>query len=206
MYDNPGDKIIHEAFLHQRFDVKLHSSFYNKANQTPFGFDTSGMKMSEFFRNNCRERATRNNNFKDKFHSEETKQYLSMINKGKKYSEETKQKHRKRKRKSWSDDTKHKISKGNLGKIVSEESRQLMRNSKTNFYVIFDEFMSIKYTIRGSFLKEMSNLPELPKNALLESYRKEGQKIFLTERSQHTSSFSQANKFKGWSCIKMRNF
>ena len=41
-YDNSGDKIIHEAYLHQRFDVKLHANFFNKANQTPFGFDTTG--------------------------------------------------------------------------------------------------------------------------------------------------------------------
>jgi len=41
-YDNTADKMIHESFLHQNFDVKNHNSFYNKANQTAFGFDTTG--------------------------------------------------------------------------------------------------------------------------------------------------------------------
>jgi len=46
-YNNSGDKIIHEAYLHQKFDVKNHVSFYNKANQTPYGFDTTGRKMPQ---------------------------------------------------------------------------------------------------------------------------------------------------------------
>lgn len=44
-FDNPGDKIIFEAFLHQYFDVKLHPKFWNESNQTPFGFDTTGFKF-----------------------------------------------------------------------------------------------------------------------------------------------------------------
>jgi len=41
-YDNTSDKIIHEAYLHHRFNVKIHNRFYNNANQTPFGFNTTG--------------------------------------------------------------------------------------------------------------------------------------------------------------------
>jgi hypothetical protein len=42
VFDNPGDKMVYEAFLHQFYNVKLHKSFWNKSNQTPFGFDTTG--------------------------------------------------------------------------------------------------------------------------------------------------------------------
>jgi len=45
VFDNPGDKILYESFLHQLFNVKNHSSFWNESNQTPFGFDTTGMKF-----------------------------------------------------------------------------------------------------------------------------------------------------------------
>jgi len=45
VFDNPGDKILYESYLHQLFDVKNHNSFWNESNQTPFGFDTTGMKF-----------------------------------------------------------------------------------------------------------------------------------------------------------------
>jgi hypothetical protein len=46
VFDNPGDMIIYESFLHQFFDVKNHNKFWNKSNQTPWGFSTAGLKFS----------------------------------------------------------------------------------------------------------------------------------------------------------------
>ncbi len=46
-FDNPGDKILYESYLHQFFNVKLHDGFINRANQTPFGFDRTGRKATE---------------------------------------------------------------------------------------------------------------------------------------------------------------
>ncbi len=43
-FNNSGDKILFESYLHNYFDVKRHGSFINKANQTPFGFDRTGVK------------------------------------------------------------------------------------------------------------------------------------------------------------------
>lgn len=37
-FDNYGDRIIYESYLHQYFDVRNHERFANKANQKPFGF------------------------------------------------------------------------------------------------------------------------------------------------------------------------
>ncbi len=41
-FDNPADKMIFESYLHDYHDVKNHSDFINRSNQTPFGFDTTG--------------------------------------------------------------------------------------------------------------------------------------------------------------------
>jgi len=51
VFDNPADKMIYEAFLHQYFNVKLNNYFWNESNQTPFGYDTTGKHFS-FIRNN----------------------------------------------------------------------------------------------------------------------------------------------------------
>ena len=69
-FDNPADKMILEAYLHQRFNVKeKDNNFYNRANQTPFGFDTTGnkeiaLKISK--------------SLKGKIHSKETKLKMSI--------------------------------------------------------------------------------------------------------------------------------
>jgi len=42
VFDNIGDKIIFESFLHSKFNVKSNNNFFNESNQTPFGFDTTG--------------------------------------------------------------------------------------------------------------------------------------------------------------------
>ncbi|MEA3452324.1 MAG: hypothetical protein U9Q83_10545, partial [Bacteroidota bacterium] len=47
VFDNPGDKILYESFLHQYFNVKLHNKFWNESNQMPWKFDTTGMKHTE---------------------------------------------------------------------------------------------------------------------------------------------------------------
>jgi len=46
VFDNPADKMIYEAFLHQYFNVKLSSKFWNESNQTPFGYDTTGKSFN----------------------------------------------------------------------------------------------------------------------------------------------------------------
>lgn len=38
IFDNSGDTIIYESFLHQKLSVSSNINFYNKSNQRPFGF------------------------------------------------------------------------------------------------------------------------------------------------------------------------
>ena len=42
IFDNRKDAISLEIKLHNKFNVKLHESFYNRANQTVVGFDMTG--------------------------------------------------------------------------------------------------------------------------------------------------------------------
>jgi len=51
-FDNSGDKQIMESYLHDYFNVKEYDSFYNKANQTPFGFDTTSKTFCFDTKNN----------------------------------------------------------------------------------------------------------------------------------------------------------
>jgi len=44
IFNNNGDKILYESFLHNYFDVTKSDKFWNKSNQTPFGFDTTGVE------------------------------------------------------------------------------------------------------------------------------------------------------------------
>jgi len=63
IYNNTSDKIIHEAYLHQFFDVKSHDKFYNKVNQTASGFDTTGIStMSKDEREKRSQRWSGDNN------------------------------------------------------------------------------------------------------------------------------------------------
>ena len=46
-FDNPAEKMIYEAFLHSKLDVKNNKMFANKSNQTPWGFDTTSLSFNK---------------------------------------------------------------------------------------------------------------------------------------------------------------
>jgi len=100
-YNNTADKIIHEAYLHQRFNVKSHNKFYNGANQTPFGFDTTGIGFP---------------------HSESTKLKISESRKGVSSWN---------KGKSWDIETKLKIGLGGIGRKIVHTNKTKQQISKT---------------------------------------------------------------------------
>ncbi len=43
IFTNRSECIIYESYLHQKFNVKDHPNFINRSNQTPWGFDTTGL-------------------------------------------------------------------------------------------------------------------------------------------------------------------
>lgn len=99
VFDNPAEKILYESFLHQLFDVKTNKFFWNKSNQTPFGFDTTGMTGDKCWKTG-------------KPVSKETRQKLRDHNLGKKHSEEFK---RERREFRHSLEAREKISKNHRG-------------------------------------------------------------------------------------------
>ncbi len=46
VFDNPADKMIYEAYLHQYFDVTNNKHFWNGSNQTPFGWNNTNMVVT----------------------------------------------------------------------------------------------------------------------------------------------------------------
>ena len=50
------EAIEHEIFLHNKFNVGINESFYNKAKQTSTGYDTFGTTKSEEFKRNISEK------------------------------------------------------------------------------------------------------------------------------------------------------
>jgi group I intron endonuclease len=92
-----------EIKLHEKFNVGINESFYNKAKQTSTGFDFSGVtgrKPSDETRQKMSKAGKgENNSMFGKKHSDETKLKISEANKGennyffgRKHSEESKQK------------------------------------------------------------------------------------------------------------------
>jgi group I intron endonuclease len=97
-----------EKKLHEKFNVGINESFYNKAIQTSTGFDTTGVKHTPETRQKMSEaKKGENNSMFGKKHSDETKQKLS---------------------KPLSDERRLKISEAKQN--ISEETRQKMSEAK----------------------------------------------------------------------------
>lgn len=107
-FRNREEALKLEIKLHNKFDVGINEVFYNKAKQTSVGFDTTGIRQTEETKqkkkdywNNLSKDVKENfiEKCKGRKHSEETKNKLRIINTGKKYgpcTEERKEKIRKK--------------------------------------------------------------------------------------------------------------
>lgn len=137
------EAVEHEMFLHKKFDVKLHEKFYNNANQTSTGFDTTGKgnyvdengKTISISREEAKAR-----NLKGATTGK------SAWNKGLKMSEEYNKSHKEKIKNSGrsfkgennpnygkhhSEETKEKIRQGNIGKTHSEETKEKMSQNRS---------------------------------------------------------------------------
>ena len=77
VFSNSFDKMVYESYLHQKFNVKKHQSFANKSNQTPYGFDTTGiLNTQEQKKKNSLVNSGKNNSFYNKKHSAETRKKM----------------------------------------------------------------------------------------------------------------------------------
>jgi hypothetical protein len=147
-----------EIKLHEKFDVGINESFYNRAKRTSMGFsradvpvsdetkqklseaklgvpksDETRQKMSEAAQNMSPEhRQKLSEANKGKKHTDETRQKMSEAKKGKEHTPETKQKMSEaHKGKELSDEHRQKLSEANKGKEHTPESKLKMSEAKT---------------------------------------------------------------------------
>ncbi len=113
------DALAFEIRLHNKFDVGINESFYNKCKQTSVGFDITGKtgKLHPTF---------------GRTHSNESKQRISEARTGKKHSEETKQKIRQIMQ---SQEIRQKISETQTGKGNSQFDTMWITNGTTNLKI-----------------------------------------------------------------------
>lgn len=139
IFNTRKEAIEMEIKLHNKFNVGINESFFNKTKQTSTGFDRTGIVFNIDFKG-------KNNPFYNKKHSEKTKEKISKSKIGKKWSEERhnlfKKNYIKENHpnygKKLKDSTKEKISKSNKDKIISEETKKKLSNAakgnKNGFY------------------------------------------------------------------------
>lgn len=200
VFDNTADKIIYESFLHAKFNVKKHNQFFNESNQTPFGFDTTGMKPWNKGKTNLGGYTLKN---KRSAWSKEHKEKLSKSMKG----------HKKSSIENYSNISKNKVvvkdEKGNNIKINKEDwdkqkyksisegsltATDIRTNIKTR--VSKDEFNRNKfliangskwfYEVNGNVYRN-SDLPKLMESldisCSIQTYKKQINKINLSSYS-----------------------
>jgi hypothetical protein len=121
-WDTRQEAISHEILLHDCFNVSTNKEFFNQANQTSVGFDTTGIES----------------HFKGKKHKPESieKMRESKLNQSfetkKKISNTLKGHVAWNKGVSPTDNAKYKMRQAKLGKICSEEHRLNISKAKSN--------------------------------------------------------------------------
>ena len=195
VFDNAGDMIIYESFLHQYFNVKEHNNFWNKSNQLPWGFTTAGLKQYHSKEHILKRSITAKRTMSTIQESGLTK-YQEVGLK----SKITKQKKEKNGKtiaqniayKSW--ETKKKNN------YVSN----FKNDKRVNMIIIIDNNENIFDIIKTSFVKYCNN-NKYPMNALRKSYTNRGKKIYTNldagnlKRLKDTYEYK---KFKGFSAYK----
>lgn len=147
VFDNAGMMISYESFLHQFFDVKTHTKFFNRANQLPHAFSTAGTRMRETTKEKLRQVNLGRKNTPESIEktrqanlgvplTEEHRNKIAVANTGKKHSEESRKKmsdSAKNREPSFkghkhSEETKEKIRKANTGRNITDEHKAILRD------------------------------------------------------------------------------
>ena len=179
-----------EVDLHKLYDVKTNDSYYNKANQTSTGFDTTGVKII-FTEEHCKKIGEGN---KGKYVSEKTKQKQSEAATGKRKSPE----HCANISKSITGRTlspEHcaNISKGNIGHIVSSSTRIKISKKLLNIPKSKEACENMSIAKQGK--KHPYYGKKRPKEAC-ENISKGRKGIIFSE--EHCKNISKCQKGKRW--------
>lgn len=202
-----------EIKIHNKFDVDVNESFYNKAKQTSVGFSFSfeiGTKRPE----HSSRMKGENNPFYGKKHSEETKEILRNLDRkssGKLISKSrlkimddgrTLQEHITEKR----------MLKMDFSKIGEKVSKTLKENGsvagKNNpnakIIHIFNNNNELVFECHGNFIK-ICDENNLPKRPLMTSYRNNGKKLYqYTRQSDITQVGKNYELYKDWYAIVVK--
>lgn len=173
IFDNRNEALNLEIKLHNKFDVGVNESFYNRAKQTSALFDTSGIKYSYEDKKKLYEYR-----FKDKRPlSEESRRKISESRKGMKFTEQHKSN----------------IKKSRMNQTVSNNA--IMK--------IYDAHDVLQFTVSleknfADFCEEN----DLPMNSLRKSYQSNGEYRFGFNRGMNKKYYDKYKKYEGWYCLK----
>jgi len=210
-----------EIKLHNKFNVGINESFYNRSKQTSKGFDRTGKKTNLTNEQKLKISMA----LKGRKLSYEHKENLSLSRK-KGYDNGLIKKLTKDKnpmfRKTHSEETKEKISKGNKGKILSQETKDKIAKAKTGIkrkpeditkisenrkgkglgkangmtkrIEIFDEENNLKFISMGNFklFCEENNLPYI---SFIKNFNK---KIYQSKIGPYYAKKNGFEEYIGW--------
>jgi translation elongation factor P/translation initiation factor 5A len=135
------------------------------------------LSQSEYVKQKVREANT------GKKHTDETKLLWSNQRKGKKKSEQTKQKMRKPK---------------------TQQHILNMNKAKINIIEVYDENNNLMYkNDNETKFIDMCKINNLPSASLKHSYLNSGKKLFMTKNGEVQAIFNNSIQFKGWYAIKL---
>lgn len=175
IFDKRKDAIRLEIKLHNKFNVGVNESFYNKAKQTSIGFDTGGIKFSEDEKNILY--ASRRNPLSD-----EHRKNISASLKGK---------------------LKEKFTEEHKENIKKARSKQYVCNN--SIMEIYNKNEDLVYTVPletnfEDFCKEY----KLPMRSLKKSYQRNGEYRLKYINGMSKIYWDSIKEFEGWYCLKIK--
>lgn len=213
-----------EIELHNKFDVGVNESFYNRSKQTSVGWDTTGTKwsMSEQGKKNVRKAANERRSYLGEGNprygvtlTKETKDKISKTLKNNGYFDSPETRLKKsisaKNRPPVANETRQKLSQIHKGKKVSQETIQKMiktkesRNYGPNYNAlmvnIYDQNMELKFECFGDF-NIICSRNNLPCSALRKSLETE-KPIYSNLNSGNLAKVTKNGmiKYKGWIAI-----
>jgi len=176
------DALKLEIKLHNKFNVGINESFYNRAKQTSDGFDRTGIK-----------------------HTDKVKRKISIFQRGRKTSDKTKKiMSDAKKGRIFSDEHKEKISIAQKGKIFSEEHKKNLSIARTgennanaikiNIYNKKDEVI---FNCNGGF-KPFCSMNNLPYESFKKTYQKNTKLLFNLSGGRSRAFIDKYSQYSGW--------
>ena len=223
-FNNSAESQIFESYLHQYFDVKLHESFYNKANQRPFGYDRTGIPTSKLQKQKASE------THKGKKPSKEIADKISKTRN--EWSEERKEEYSRKQRESHigkklSKNHKNNIKAAHYRRSEEEENKRRLKISKTilskskeemndralkqrytrrEMVLIITSYNIVKHiTYTQGWLKELCINKNYPISAFNSSLKNKGQLLYNNERGYKYVKNKYNEQFRFWWIINVKD-